>query len=703
MKNKSKFKKGNKIFLLVIITGLLTSCMGIKDVTQSASELLSDVSELTRQIDSKVESGEIEEALGNLIDERLDKLAEIIEATIQNSGGFLFDEANGTIDNIFHNIKGLLDHIQAGLLEGESVPDLITQTSGQLQMYTSQLTTALEDIIILTFGNTTVLVDKTTNNIIVIVSIILLAIGIIIFAVILFKRKGKISGAKLAGLIFMSVYIVFFLLIVFSSRIRGHIIAGFNFGEKVAIREVQPKITGVLPETFVLGKDTRIILYGAHLNKLENISVKLMHGRQVKFTFPDNTLVTNTTNRIILSNFKANLNWVLPRHNELSDFLVSNNISVTNDKLINYSRIITDHIYPKVKRPENTGTSIVLSNVQPVPGMNAGLIEKINYQDIKQVYSNTATTIFGQLMAVRFNSSIVSFFNQKFGLPEGDYGIVAFSDTTKIESAQFISIINPPPPPPKPDIFPVNLAWAFGAKNVAGEKAKVSLTLGFRHPEEIQNPFQVKLSTNPDIGEQSVRVELGDIGNAYSTNLLNIDSREFNLDNPGTVRFNIQSDYGAAISESNEGNNQLYRDLLIKRYVYDVTVKYVSFISRKNKDSSPYPEDEYRITLKTTASGHSDWQFRFDKNGEPNNVYNINKSRTFTSLVPGNRIVLYTSGYEADSGLKDGNDAMGSDSKVISINSNPTSGHDSKDFSYRLNTGQYEVIVQWTIKRKTVL
>jgi hypothetical protein len=496
---------------------------------------------------------------------------------------------------------------------------------------------------------------------------------------------------------------VFFLLIIFSSGIRGYIIAGFNFGEKVTMREVQPKITGVFPETFVLGKDERIILYGAHLNKLENISVKLMQGSQTKFTFPDNTLVTNTTNRIILSNFRVNLSWVLPHYDELKNFLNNNNIIVTDDKLTNFSRIANDRIYPGVTRLRNAVTSIVLSNVQPTPGLSTIMMERISYLDIKEVYRNEARSVFGESVATRFNSGIVSFFNQRFNLPEGDYGITAFSDTTKIESSQFLSIINPPPPPPKPDIFPVDLEWAYGAKNVAGEKAKVSLTLGFRHPEEIQNPFQVKLRTNPDIGQQTIRVELGDIGNAYNNNLLKTDSREFDLDDPGTVRFEMLADYGAAIAESNEGNNQLFKVLLIKRYVYDVTVKYVSFVSRKNKDSSPYPEDEYRITLKTTVSGHSDWQFRFDKNGEPNNVYNINRSRTFTSLVPGNRIVFYTSGYESDSGLKNGNDGMGSDSKVFSINDDPTSGRDSKDYSYRLNTGQYEIIVQWTVKRKIVL
>jgi hypothetical protein len=53
----------------------------------------------------------------------------------------------------------------------------------------------------------------------------------------------------------------------------------------------------------------------------------------------------------------------------------------------------------------------------------------------------------------------------------------------------------------------------------------------------------------------------------------------------------------------------LERTLPVKRYVYDVKVIFQTFTSLKNNDDWPGEEDEYRIDVHVSATGHSPWTF----------------------------------------------------------------------------------------------
>ena len=103
----------------------------------------------------------------------------------------------------------------------------------------------------------------------------------------------------------MLTYLGFFLTIIFSNKIRGNIIAGFNLGIKYTGIEVQPKITSVYPENFTLGTNDKIYLYGRHLNKIDTLKVFLRTGTQVKYTFPKDNIIVASQNRIVLGNFKT--------------------------------------------------------------------------------------------------------------------------------------------------------------------------------------------------------------------------------------------------------------------------------------------------------------------------------------------------------------------------------------------------------------
>jgi hypothetical protein len=306
-----KLSKWIKIVLFLFVISACGLVSKMKDLTQTANDLLTSINSITLQIDAMMESNQISEEIGNLIDERLETLAELINSSIQNNGGFIFDEVNGTVDNAFQNISLLLDQLKTGILD-ESLPNIINQVSYQLQMNINLIAASAEDLVILTFGNTFVLVDKVVNSAFIIISAVFLAIGLLVFALVLFRKERKLNFLRSLGLLFMLIYVGFFLAIIVSPQWRGNLIAGFDFGQKYEGVKVNPSITGVYPEKFTIGKDDKIILYGKHLNKIDTLKLVLKTGNTIKYTFPENTLIVKTQNKIVLGNFQSKLKWKVP-------------------------------------------------------------------------------------------------------------------------------------------------------------------------------------------------------------------------------------------------------------------------------------------------------------------------------------------------------------------------------------------------------
>jgi hypothetical protein len=116
-----------KILLVSFLLLLSTSCGigdkldritdAIEDVSNSAVSLLEKINDISRLVDSKLESGEITQDLADLIDGRITLIAELLESTMQNTGGYFFDRIDGSVNNAFMNLSNLLDQIQTGILE----------------------------------------------------------------------------------------------------------------------------------------------------------------------------------------------------------------------------------------------------------------------------------------------------------------------------------------------------------------------------------------------------------------------------------------------------------------------------------------------------------------------------------------------------------------------------------------------------------
>lgn len=693
-------KKIAILFILVSYLILVNGCgltSNLKDLTQTANNLLENINSIVEQIDTKVETGDLSREIGNLIDERLNNLAQVIENTIQNSGGFLFDQVNGTIDNAFSNISQLLDQIKTGILD-DSLPMLINQLSSAIQMNINLIASSVEDIIVLSFGNVFVLVDKTVNSVVIISSIILMAIGLIIFIFLLFRKKKEFTAFRAIGLFFMLTYLGFFLTIIFSNKIRGNIIAGFNLGIKYTGIEVQPKITSVYPENFTLGTNDKIYLYGRHLNKIDTLKVFLRTGTQVKYTFPKDNIIVASQNRIVLGNFKT---WKPPVFAEFKNFVGPSEQAILNSaQYKRFAALVNESVNPRISNLQN----IVPLNIQPVTNLpvsnttttNIRRVARRNINEIQNIRNNLAIQEFGVVQSQAILVNLHDFFISRFKLPEGDYGIVAFDNLTEIESPQLITISYPVPPAPLPDIFPMEITWIEPIA-VSGRPTALNVILGFSHPEEIKNSFSVRITSSPVLPQKIITVPMGVITGAISSKQAVVTTSQFTITNHGNYIFTVSVDYNNKVQEENEGNNTINSTLEVKRYTYDLEVKYSTFESKTNEDDGDL--DEYRVTIHTSVTGHEDWTIRYNKDGEPGNVYTINQSRKFTNLIPGHFYTFYSTVYEYDDGLRDGDDYMGERSVYHHLSAD-IKDQDLVQYPILLETNQYKITGQYTITRK---
>lgn len=718
------------VFSLFSVLILLNGCgLGskLKNLTQTANNLLETINSVVQQIDTKVETGELSREVGSLIDERLNNLSQIIETTLQNNGGFLFDQVNGTLDNVFSNISQLLDQIKKGILD-DTLPMLINQLSSAIQMNVNLIASSVEDIIVLSFGNVFVLVDKTVNSIVIISSIVLLSVGLLIFIIMLFRKKKEFTAFRAIGLFLMFVYLGFFLTIILSNRLRGNIIAGFNLGIKYTGTEVRPKITGVFPENFTFGTNDKIFLYGRHLNKIDTLRIVLRTGNQVRFTFPEDNIIVASQNRIVLGNFKT---WQTAVFKDFRNFLGPSESAILNTPqylrfaqgvnksinphIISRQNMVLHNIQPLMNQPAENAAVSGISSVSPVehaavttsstvnPAQYTAIttgsfVPRKNITEIQNIRKNTADLELGTFRAQIILGKLKDFFETKYQLPEGDYGIVAFNNLTEIESPQLITISYPLPPAPLPDIFPMEIKWTEPTA-VSGRATGLSVKLGFSHPEEIKNGFNVRITSSPVLPPQTIIVPMGVVTGALASQQAVVTTNQFTVPNHGNYVFTATADFNNHVQEENEGNNTISSTLSVKRYVYDLDVTYSTFMSKRNMDNGAYPEDEYRVTIKTSVTGHPEWEIKYDKDGEPGNIYNINQTRKFRNLVPGHLYSFYSTAYEADDGSKDGDDYMG-EASVFHYLTADIKNLDVVQYPILLENNYYKITGQYTLTRR---
>lgn len=711
------------IFLLVApACGLYRN---VKDLTENANDILRHIDDLTREVDSKIATGELDRDVGALLDERLQKLREELAIAVEDQGGFLFDEANGTLDQTLGSVSGILDQIEEEILMG-AVPAVINDLSSQLTLQTTQISGQLEDLITLSFGNAFVLVDKTVNGVVIILSILLLAIGVIVMTILLLRRREELGRAGMIGLVLGGVYVLFFLSVLIVPPVRGYVISGLDLGINIEQQLLRPQITGAFPEIFTVGDDDRLVIYGKHLEKVAAPKVRLFRGDQPVFDFPAATVAAVTRNRVILSGFEEALGWSPPEFEEIAPEIFPGGLSELLEARytkLAYARhevqypgrafspgliVAPEIVSPTVEVAEAptprmhvarravigmtlADTSLARVSVSTLPSA------RIKAAGLHAATVELATAIFvSEEQGEEVVSDITKVFKERFKIDEGDYSLRLFDGDSLVATPQFLSLAYPPPPPPKPDLHPLAVSWAAGLEPAKGDQASIKVRIGIAYPQEVKAGFRVSLTSSPAVDIDDLIVSRQQVETAQATGFLDLTTRPFLLPTEGTHQITVHADSRSNVGEESEGNNTVTAPLRVRSVKYDVTVQLIDFQSEVSKDGG---EDEYRIDIAVDATGHGRWSVDFDKNGEPGRLYPIGQERTFPGLVAGSSIQMATSGYEADYGnWVDPHDDMGSDWKKFEV---PAETAIRSEFPMELHTDKYYVHARIILDRRT--
>ena len=655
---RHRFAALSRLLMMLAATVALSSCGftdaigklvgGFMNVTTSATKLLDNANEFLEFIETQTQSGQISQELADLLDARVANLMNEVDQSLQSSGGILYDVVNGALDTTFANLSGLLNQIKQEILEG-SVPSLIEQLSEQLMLETNLIGSYVEDIVVLTFGNTFVLVNRATNSLVTFVSLALFGIGLIIFTVVLVLKFKKLNVGTIAALVGMGIFTLFFLSVILIQPVRAAVVAGLNAGPSSEPNYPDPKVTGVSPQQFVFGKSKRISVFGNRFDDLANARVGLFQGDQEKLTFPRSALIAVTRHQIVLGNFEEQLGWKVPTHEDFRASVIGSSDPGEIRKFSAYGANVNELIYPRrlqsvdlvpavtnrLSRLESATFSEHRPTIQPAPIIAGSALFRTlpsaigTPVEFRSDVSETAQSIFGNRTQAITNK-ISTYFISRFKLPAGDYELRVYDGNTLVSSPQFLVFENPPVPAPKPDISALDANWTRPAAK--GHPARLRVTIGFAHPEQIGRSFDVRItSSRPGVEVPTVRVEAADVAGAVSSNRVTVTTRDFTVPDAGPYVFTVTADRNNVVDESNEGNNTVTKSLSAGQYVYNLYFEFNSFPA--------LPPYKVELDFTVQVAGQPDWnpQMAYVGSPEPSHMNSVDRYR---GVLPGTNVLV---------------------------------------------------------------
>lgn len=658
---------------------LLQSCTvkeNLEDITAHAAEILENLASLTQTVDSKVETGQLSKELGDLLDDRIENLSQTIEDLMVDGGGFVFDEVNGTIDNTFDNVQDLVDDLNEKILLG-SLPYNIQLLSNELLIQSNSIASHASDLINLTFGNTSILISQATNALLTTIAWVIFGVGLLLIILVLVIFGSRMNRGVLSFVIVLtSIFMVVPIAFLFIPPVKGLVLKSLDVGEEIVARSLQPKLLGMRPAQFEMGTDRKITLFGTHLDNLslDSIQIGLYQSGNKKVTFSKNSIKVMTNNKIVISDFaKSNLNWGVYRYAKFNEnyLKLTNKVLPTTYKTYAINENLLRFGTRNQIKMTKVGTTIQIGDyIKPDVVIKPGRF--VQPVQPKSLQSNQRLS---QQSNIPIKASVLkNLMKRRYNIAEGDYELRLYKmgAAEAIKDVQHLVISYPPPPPPKPDVFPIEVKWANG-NPVKGEKARVRVKLGVIHGEEANSNIKIVLSSTASLGRLPEFTVSKEKLKAATNGFITLTSREFTVNQAGAFNVKAIVDAQSQLSESNEANNEKIQSLKVRDYSFQATVSLDKFVSTKNFDSWPSNPDDYRIDITTSVPGHPSWKVDYNKGGEPNQMYSINKSRTFSNLPEGSIISIHVSGKEADSGANGGDDQMGSKTMPHPL-SNQTNG-----------------------------
>lgn len=244
-------------------------------------------------------------------------LIELLSDTYQDNLDFTIDKLDQFTRNKIFEIEGLMISLNSEL------QDTIKLASGELNLTIQNLGTevrttidaveeSVKDVVAFTIAGVIYMIDRTTLNIIVVVSLVLLGIGLIVFASLLFKASKEQSNLRLIGIGLMIVHILFFGALVLSADFRARIIVTTQLGLRQSIEQdaTRPEIHLLEPNPLDLQKHDTLEVWGSYLlrgGEVPEVTIKGQVIDEADVVAENTRLIIDTTNLSFENNLTTNL------------------------------------------------------------------------------------------------------------------------------------------------------------------------------------------------------------------------------------------------------------------------------------------------------------------------------------------------------------------------------------------------------------
>ncbi|HUN05905.1 MAG TPA: CARDB domain-containing protein [Aggregatilineales bacterium] len=635
MATTALYRKG--MILMLLLSLLLGSYQPAGAFLQTLGDLLSLGANTVREIQEAILlAGSEVSTILNGIDGTIRDLMDELEDKFQNNLNITIDSLDNATRNKFLELQSLLLSVNDVLKDdvrflSEQAKQLLRDASVQVQRLSAELKADLADVAIIGGETGAFLIERATENIVIIGSIILLAIGILLF-VFLFLRQNKPSGAlAVLGVILALGYVALFGALILVPSFRTFIMSSTGIGLRDRLNTVtlQPNMIAVVPDTITVGETTALDIWGSSL---------LPNGEQPIITISDKTIpFTAANDRIVLdlSDIRAaaadSTAAAVPEFNLNPDF--------TRDLLTQPLAPINPVTPPTGSIPPLVDQDFVLINRDLADQLGIDLLIPID-------------VIVGDLVPV--DPTVLG----SIPLPEGaallklDYA--NFTDLTSI-----VTVFVPPPPLSPPDLSVTSFTLTPSSANT-GDNVAASITIR-NNGEQPANNFILSWKPTPTTVARTTTVSSLAAGASQTF------SFNFAYPNAGTFTSVVEVDTLNSVAESNEGNNSRTRSITIATPPPRTATVTVTFHSALiEDDADPAASGEVRLTFNVNGQIQ-----RVPTSGERdvNSGSTITFTRTFTlTLTEGQNLVINVSGIETD--WPDSDDSMGNFTAVFTSGQN---------------------------------
>ena len=247
---------------------------GTQAIFETIGDFLSLGANTVRELQEAIQiaGGEVRTTLQALEGTLADLLNEI-EQTYQDNLNITLDSIDAVTRNKLLEVESLMLDVNEMIREdiqlaSDEAQEVIQNAALQARALTDDIKRDLQDVVIVAGETGVFLIERTTENLIIIASVILLAIGLIVFVVVLLRGGARSSGfATILGYGLILVFIGFFGALVLLPQFRGFVITSTGIGlrEKLEVVTKQPSIFAVLPNVVTVTETEELEIWGSQL------------------------------------------------------------------------------------------------------------------------------------------------------------------------------------------------------------------------------------------------------------------------------------------------------------------------------------------------------------------------------------------------------------------------------------------------------